>query len=282
MLPTFVIGLREGLEAALVVGIVAAFLAQAGQRRALRLVWTGVALAVVVCVGFGVALDLLSRDLPQQQQEALEAVIGLVAVVMVTSMIVWMRRHAHELRGRLEASAGAALAAGSAWALVAMAFLAVIREGFETSVFLLATFKGTADAPSAVVGAVLGLVVAVVLGALVYRGGLRLDLARFFAVTGVVLVLVAAGLLVTSVHAAHGAGFLTFGQREVLDLSGVVRPGTPVSAVLTGVLGLQPHPTVVELVVYLAFAVPLLGYVLRPRSRPGPAVRAAVPLEQTP
>jgi len=275
VLPTFVIGLREGLEAALIVGIVAAFLARAGDRRSLRFVWAGVALAVTICIGIGVLLEVVSRDLPQKQQELLEAVIGFVAVGMVTYMIVWMRRHAAELKSHLEQSAAGALAAGSAWALIVMAFLAVFREGFETSVFLLATFQASSNAALAALGAVLGIVVAVVLGFLIYRGGLRLDLARFFKITGALLVLIAAGLLVSAVHAAHEAALVTFGQGEALDLSGVVRPGTPLASVLTGVFGLQPHMTQVEVVVYVLYAVPFLAYVLWPQRRrpvaPAPA-----------
>ncbi len=160
MLPTFVIGLREGLEAALIVGIIAAFLSQQGRTDALRQVWIGTAIAVVLCLGIGVALQVLSRDLPQRQQEGLETVVGAIAVVMVTYMVVFMRRHARDLRGDLESAAGSALAQGSSSALVAMAFLAVLREGFETAVFLLATFHASGDAESSWIGAVLGIAVA--------------------------------------------------------------------------------------------------------------------------
>src|SRR6185437_11265108 len=127
MLPTFVIGLREGLEASLIVGIVAAFLRQRGRLDLLRWVFAGVSIAVLLCVGVGVALDIVSKDLPQRQQEGLETVVGALAVVMVTYMVVWMRRHSRDLKGQLEGAAGNALAEGSAWALVVMAFLAVLR-----------------------------------------------------------------------------------------------------------------------------------------------------------
>src|SRR5450631_827237 len=143
MLPTFVIGLREGLEAALIVGIVAAFLAQQGRHDALRQVWLGTAAAVAICVAVGVGLEILSSDLPQRQQEQLETVVGLIAVGMVTYMIIWMRTHARDLRGDLEAATASALARGSSTALVTMAFLAVLREGFETAVFLLAAFRAS-------------------------------------------------------------------------------------------------------------------------------------------
>lgn len=135
MLPTFVIGLREGLEASLIVGIVAGFLAQRGRRDALRPVWIGVSVAVAICIAIGITLQLISSELPQRQQEGLETVVGVIAVVMVTCMVLWMRTHARNLKGDLERAAGSALARGSTTALVATAFLAVLREGFETAVF---------------------------------------------------------------------------------------------------------------------------------------------------
>jgi high-affinity iron transporter len=200
VLPTFVIGLREGLEAALIVGIVAAFLGQQGRRDALRQVWLGTGLAVAICIAVGVALDVLSASLPQLQQERLETVVGLIAVSMVSYMIVWMSRHARNLRGDLESAAAAAFARGSASTLVAMMFLAVLREGFETTVILLATFNATGNAASSVIGAVLGILLAVVLGYGIYRGGVRINLARFFRVTGPVLVVIAAGLVMPAAH----------------------------------------------------------------------------------
>src|SRR6195952_1679793 len=214
MLPTFVIGLREGLEASLIVGIVAAVLRQRGRLDLLRWVFAGVALAVLLCVGVGVALDVVSKDLPQRQQEGLETVVGALAVVMVTYMVIWMRRHSRDLKGQLEGAAAEALAAGSGFALVAMAFLAVMREGFETAVFLLATFNESASGASAWIGAILGILVAVGLGYAIFRGGVRLNLSKFFRATGVVLVLVAAGLVVNAVHTAHEAGWLNVGQDQ--------------------------------------------------------------------
>ena len=156
MLPTFVIGLREGVEAALIVGIIAAFLRQEQRGDALRYVWAGVGIAIVLCAAVGVALQIVDQDLPQRQQEGLETIVGLAAVGMVTFMIVWMRKHARGLSGELRQSVGAALAQGSAMALVGMAFFAVIREGLETVVFLIAVFQGANDTTAAGFGAVLG------------------------------------------------------------------------------------------------------------------------------
>ena len=174
MLPSFVITLREGLEASLIVGIVAAFLVREGRGGALKRMWIGVASAVTVCLAVGVALRIVDQQLPERGQATLETVIALVAVAMVTYMIVWMKQHARGLRGSLEGSAADAVAAGSAGALVAMAFIAVFREGFETSVFLLAVFQQGNSPVASGVGAVLGLLVAVAIGWGIYRGGVHL------------------------------------------------------------------------------------------------------------
>ncbi|MDQ1752412.1 MAG: high-affinity iron transporter [Pseudonocardiales bacterium] len=264
MLPTFVVMLREGVEATLIVGIVAAFLARQRATAALRKMWLGVTVATVLCVGVGVGLHVLSRELPQRQQEMLETVVGAIAVAMVTYMIVFMKRHARDLSGQLRNAAGSALASGSQFALVAMGFLAVLREGFESAVFLTALLNASADQAAGLTGALLGLALAMVIGYGIYRGGVRLNLAKFFRATGVVLVVVAAGLVMTALHTAHEAGWLLFGQTQALDLSGAVRPGSVEASLLTGVLGIQPKPVLVELIGWLVYLVPMLAYLFVP------------------
>lgn len=272
MLPTFVIGLREGLEAALIVGIVAAFLRAQGRRDLLRWVLVGVGVAVVLCVGVGVALEVYSRELPQRQQEGLETIIGVIAVGMVTYMVVWMRRHSRELKGQLEGLAAQAIEGRSraGRAMVLMAFLAVIREGMETVVFLIAAFNEAGSSSAAGLGASLGIAVAVLLGYGIYRGGVRINLSRFFRVTGLVLVLVAAGLVVNALHTAHEAGWLDIGQGRTVDLSGLVEPGTVQASLLTGMLGVQPYPVTIEVVGWLLYLVPIGCYVAWTSARPVP------------
>jgi high-affinity iron transporter len=273
MLPTFVIGLREGLEAALIVGIVAAFLRKQGRRDLLRWVFVGVGGAVLLCLGIGIALEVLSKNLPQRQQEGLETVIGALAVCMVTYMVVWMRRHSRELKGQLEGMAAGALAVGSSRAgraMVAMAFLAVLREGIETVVFLLAAFNESGSGSAAGAGAVLGVAVAIALGYGIYRGGVRLNLSKFFRATGLVLVFVAAGLVVNALHTAHEAGWLDAGQGSTVDLTWLVAPGSVQASLLTGMLGVQGHPVVIEVVGWLVYVVPVGCYVAWPPGRPVP------------
>ena len=281
MLATFVIGLREGLEAALIVGIVAAFLRREGRADAVRQVWIGVAIAVAICVAGAVALQVFASSLPEAQQEALETIVAVLAVAMVTYMIVWMRRHARQMKGHLEGAAASALAEGTAWALVAMAFFAVLREGFETAVFILAAINASGEAALAFLGAALGILAACALGYGLYRGAVRIDLARFFRLTGLVLVLVAAGLVSNALHSASEVGWITVGQQTAIDLTWLIEPDSLQSALLTNVLGLQPEPTVLEMAGWLLYAVPMTIYVLWPQRR-RPAPRPAEVTERAP
>ncbi|HJQ05419.1 MAG TPA: iron uptake transporter permease EfeU, partial [Nocardioides sp.] len=263
------IGLREGLEAALIVGFIAVFLAQQGRKDTLRQVWTGVGIAVALCIVIGVALRVISQELPQQGQEGLETVVGALAVVMVTYMVLWMAKHSRGLKKELEGAAASALAQGSTMALVVMAFLAVLREGFETAVFLLATFEHATSAPTAVLGAVLGILVAVVLGYLIFAGGVRLNLQKFFSSTGIFLVFVAAGLVIFAARTAHEAGWLNIGQGRTVDLSWLAPNGSIRAALFTGVLGIQPDPRVVEALAWACYLIPMLVLMYLPaRWRP--------------
>ena len=281
MIPTFVITLREGVEASLIIGIIAAFLVREGRRDALRQMWIGVAIAIALCTAVAVILRVVGEGLPQKEQEGLETVIGLIAVAAVSYMIVWMRRHARGIKAVLEGETASALATGSTMALVAMAFLAVLREGFETSVFLLAAFQDSTDTAAAGAGSVLGLVAAIGIGLGLFRGGVRINLSRFFRFTGIVLVFVAAGLLATAVHTAHEAGWISGMQSQAVDLSWLVQPGTISGSLLTGMLGLQPAPTVIEALLYLLYAVPMALYVLWPDRLRGRPRRSRVPGRQS-
>jgi high-affinity iron transporter len=236
-----------------------------------------VVLAVSLCAAVAVGLRLAEENLPQKEQEQLETVIAFVAVGMITWMIVWMRRHSADLKGDLQQRAEVALVSGSVLGLVVMAFLAVLREGIETAVFLLAAFQQSTDPTLTGTGAVLGVAVAMVLGYLIYRGGVKLNLSKVFRITGVVLVLVAAGLLSFALHAGHEAGWFNFLLGRAVDLRWLIDPGSVQSALITGMFGIQPEPTVGEVAVFLAYAIPMTFYVVRPQKRP--AADASSPVQ---
>ncbi|HEY4225486.1 MAG TPA: iron uptake transporter permease EfeU [Pseudolysinimonas sp.] len=267
MLATLVIGLREGLEAALIVGIIAAFLRRNG--KSLVPMWIGVIAALIASVAVGIVLTVVESALPQSAQEGMESIIGVVAIGFVTSMIIWMQHHARGMRRELEAEATHALHEGTAWALAGMAFLAVLKEGFETSVFLLATFQAATDAGLAGLGAVLGIAAAVVIGIGIYAGGIRIDLGRFFRYTGIFLLLVAAGLVISALRTAHEAGWLEAGQQRTVDLSWLAPAGSVQAALITGVLGIPADPRLIEVVGWFAYLIPMALFLFWPlRHRP--------------
>ncbi|WP_241649620.1 iron uptake transporter permease EfeU [Rosenbergiella collisarenosi] len=251
MLATLVIALREGLEAVLIVSIIATFLRK--NKQPLAPMWWGVTAAVILSLLVGILLSLTERALPQAQQEAMEAVIGAIAVVFVSTMIIWMQQHAPQLRHQLENEASLALSRSSRWALPMMAFLAVLKEGFETSVFMLATFSAAQSAIGATAGAVIGLLLALFIGWGIYRGGVRLNLGRFFKITGLFLVFVAAGLVVSALRSAHEAGWLLIGQQRLLDLHGLLPAGSVRAALISGVLGIPSDPRWAEVIGWVGY-----------------------------
>jgi high-affinity iron transporter len=270
MLIAFLIMLREGIEAALIVGIVASYLRQTGRQSMLPAVWGGVVLACLLCLGLGIGLNAVSAEFPQKEQELFEGIVALIAAGMLTSMVFWMRKAARSIKAQLHHAIDAATqpGGGAGFALVAMVFLAVGREGLESVFFLLATFQQ--DVGLAVpAGAILGLLGATGVGAAIYLGGVRLDLRRFFRWTGVFIVLVAAGLLASAVRAFHEAGLWNGLQETLFDLSHTLPTDSPVGAVLAGLLGYNDMPTLGEGIVYLAYLIPAL--LLFSFDRPHPA-----------
>jgi len=262
VLATFVIGLREGLEAALIVSIIAAFLKRNGA--SMKPMWWGVGAAVTLSIAVGLALTAIEAGLPQAQQELMEAVIGAVAVIFVTGMIAWMKTHARGMKRELEAEAQAALGNGTTWAMAGMAFLAVLKEGFETSVFLLATFQASTSETAAVIGAVVGILTAVGIGIGIYTGGVRINLGKFFTATGVFLVFVAAGLVISTLRSAYEAGIVTIGQERTVDLSWLAPNGSVQAALITGVLGIPADPRVIEVLGWFLYLIPVLASSLWP------------------
>jgi high-affinity iron transporter len=235
----------------------------------------GVALAVAISVAVGVGLDLLSASLPQAQQEMLETVIGAVAVVFVTTMIVWMNQHAFRLKGELEREAQQAVSSGGSFALAAMAFLAVLKEGFETAVFLLAAVQASGGSGAlGLVGALTGILCAVGVGVAIYFGGVRLNLGRFFKISGVFLILIAAGLVLSTLRTAHEAGWVNIGQQLVVDLSAWIPRNSIRGAIVTGMFGIPTDPRLIEVLGWLFYAVPVLLVFLWPaRWASSPAAR---------
>lgn len=263
MFANYLIGLREGLEAALIVSILVAYLVRTGNARRLPPLWAGVAGAIALSLVFGAVLTFTSRHLSFETQEAFGGFLSIVAVGFVTWMVFWMRRTARnlskELRGRLDV----ALAIGGG-ALALTAFLAVGREGLETSLFIWSAVQATGQSTQPVLGAALGLVTAVVLGYLFYKGAVKINLARFFTWTGAALVVVAAGVLAYGVHDLQEAGVLPGLDSFAFDVSAAIPPDSWYGTLLKGTINFSPATTVLQAVVWVAYIVPVGFLFLRP------------------
>ncbi|MEU8540808.1 iron uptake transporter permease EfeU [Streptomyces sp. NPDC048717] len=264
MLGNYLIGLREGLEASLVVCILIAYLVKTGRRDALKPVWAGIAVAVTVALAFGAGLEFGSQELTFEAQELLGGSLSIIAVGLVTWMVFWMRRTARHLKTELHGKLDAALQMGTG-ALVATAFLAVGREGLETALFMWTSVRtSTNGSYEPLLGAILGLLTAVLLGWLFYRGALKINLAKFFTWTGGMLVVVAAGVLAYGVHDLQEGGFLGGLQNKAFDISETIPPDSWYGTLLKGVFNFQPDPTVLQVTVWALYLVPTLLFFLAP------------------
>ncbi len=262
-LATYLIGLREGLEAALVVTILVAFLVRSDQRARLPYVWIGVGVAAAVSVAFAAVLEFTSANLEYQRQELFEAITSIVAVCFVTWMIFWMRRAARTIGGELREKLDRALAIGPV-AIVVTSFLAVAREGLETALFFFATVQGASSTWS--VGAILlGIATSIAIGFGLYRSAIRINLTKFFTWTGAVLVLVAAGILKYGIHDLQEAGVLP-GLSNQLPVP-AFDPTTWWAELLRGMFNITPTPSVVESIAWGIYAIPVLVLFLMPTSR---------------
>jgi high-affinity iron transporter len=263
----FVIALREGIEAALIVSIILAYLRQLERDDRAPLVWWGTGAAVALSAIAGTFIFMANAEFEGAAEEVFEGLVTLLAVGVLTWMIFWMRRQGARIKGNLQTKVDAALVTGGL-ALAALAFFAVLREGIETALFLFAAAKGTAVESGGVgaqmVGAVLGLALAVVLGALLYRGGVRLNLRSFFRLTGAILIVVAAGLFAFSVHELQEAGWFSFLEAHAFDLSAWLPDDSGIGAVLRGLIGYNADPTVLEVIAWLAYLVGVGVVYLRP------------------
>jgi high-affinity iron transporter len=273
----YLIGLREGLEAALVVSILIAYLVKIGRRDRLAVVWAGVAIAVGVSVAFGALLSYASTSLLStfESRETFGGVLSLIAVAFVTWMVFWMRRTARHMRAELSGRLDAALALGTV-AVVLTAFFAVAREGLETALFFWSAVQAAGSTAAPVSGFTLGLATAVLLAWLLYRRSVTLNLATFFTWTGAGLIVVAAGVLGYAVHDLQEGGLIPGLNTMAFDVSAQIPPGSWYGTLLKGVFNFSPATTAAQAIAYLAYLVPVMVLFLR-RPRVATATAAVRP-----
>lgn len=262
MVANLLIGLREGLEATLIVGILAAYLTKSGRTDMLRWVWAGVVTAVAISLGAGAALTFGPRGLSFEAQEAIGGMFSIVAVALVTWMIFWMARTSRHLTDELHDQIDQALTR-SGWYVALVVLLAVGREGLETALFIWSAARATGSSTDPLIGALVGLLIAVGIGVAVTRGALRLDLRRFFTITGVLLVIIAAGVLSYGIHDLQEAGLLPGLDALAFDVSGAIPPSSWYGVLLKGTFNFSPRTTWLEMIAWVAYVVPVLTLFLR-------------------
>ena len=264
MLSSFLITLREGLEAALIIGIILAYLARTNNRQGFKPVWLGTALAVLASLIAGAAIYLLAGEFSGQAEEVFEGIAMFLAVGVLTWMIFWMRKQAVNIKAHLHAQIQSVLIGGSSLGLVILAFVVVVREGIETVLFLFAATR-VAESPALfTVGGFLGLAIALGIGYSIYKGTSRLNLRAFFNVTSLILIMFAAGLLAHGIHEFHEAGIIPSVVEHVWDINHILPEKSTFGRFLTAITGYNGNPSLVEVVAYFAYLAVVLGSYFRP------------------
>ena len=275
MLSTFVIALREGLEAALIVGILVAYMVRTNRRELLKPLWTGVAIALLASLALGAILSFTSAELSSRGEELFAGLTSFIAVGLVTWMVFWMKRAARTLRDELHGKVDNALVGGPI-SLALVAFFAVMREGLETALFIYTNFKTVGAASSATVGLVLGLALAVALGYLIYNRSVKLNLSKFFTITGVALIIVAAGVLSYGIHEFQELGWLPGADTFIWDVTPWIAKESIPGSILGVTIGFDTTTSVVQFIAWAAYLVAVLVPYLSKKSAPAPRIPAAV------
>lgn len=274
MLSTFIIALREGLEAALIVGILVAYVVRTDRKHLLKPLWTGVVAALVLTLGIGAILSFTSAELSARGEELFAGVTSFAAVALVTWMVFWMKRTARNMRNELHGKVDQALTGGPI-SLALVAFFAVAREGLETALFIYANFKTVGALSSATLGLVLGLALAVALGYLIYNRSVKIDLSKFFTVTGVALIIVAAGVLSYGVHEFQELGWLPGADDFIWDVTPWIAKESVLASLLGGAIGFDTTTSWVQFWAWGAYlSAVLIPYLSNKSKSPKVAVSA--------
>jgi high-affinity iron transporter len=282
MLSNYLIGLREGIEAALVVSILLTYLVRTNRHSLIRFVWYGVGSALVVSILIAVGLETISSELSETLEPIFAGFVSFIAVGFVTWMIFWMKRSAKTISSDLRNQLDNAAVSGGAIAVAAMAFVAVLREGAETAIFFWAAAHATGNSVASVVGLVLGLGTAVIVGWIFYRSTSTINLSKFFKVTSILLVFVAAGVLSYGIHEFQEVGWLPGEGNVLLDLSGVLVEGTFFATLVAGLFNLKPTTTTLQVIGYVSYSVTVLYFLLKNKVTPASQVLETTELSTAP
>ena len=263
MLSTFLIALREGLEAALIVGILVAYVVKTDRRNLLAPIWTGVSVAIIASLTFGGFLTFTSTELSARGEEIFAGTTSFVAVGLVTWMVFWMKRAARSLKLELHSKVDTAVQIGK-FGLISAAFFAVAREGLETALFIYSNFKTVAQTSAPTIGLILGLATAVLLGYLVYNRAIKLNLSKFFTITGVALIVVAAGVLSYGIHEFQEFGLIPGADAYAWNTESWLAADSIVGTILSGTIGISTKISWVQLLFWAVYLTVTLRFYLAP------------------
>jgi high-affinity iron transporter len=272
VLANFFIGLREGVEASLIIGILVAFLVKQNRQKDLKPLWAGVVSAIALSVFLGLLLGFIADEEPANVEPIISGVASLLAATFVTWMIFWMARQSKALNGQLSGKLASTESSG-ALSVFAIAFLAVIREGVETSVFIWSASKSTGPQTAPIAGAILGLLTAAVIGYLLYRGTLKFNLRTFFKYTGAFLILVTAGIFAYGFSELQEVGVLPFLTSTAYDVSAWVPESGALDIILRGMLSFNSKPSVLVVLAWFAYLIPTAAFFIRGYSAKKPATK---------
>jgi high-affinity iron transporter len=262
MLSSFLIALREGLEAALIIGILVAYVVKTNRRNLLLPIWSGVSAALALSVGLVFFLAFTSRELSARGEEFFAGTTSIIAVALVTWMVFWMKRTARALRAELHGKVEEAAVIGS-FALTAAAFFAVAREGLETALFVYSNFRTVGSKAPAAIGLIVGLALAVALGYLIYRRAINLNLSKFLTITGAALIVVAAGVLSYGIHEFQELGWLPGENSYIWDVTSWMAPDSVIATLLAGTIGFDTTMSWLQFLIWSAYLVGVLGLYLK-------------------
>lgn len=275
MLAAALITFREGLEAALIVGIVLGYLKKTGHIDRQRSVWWGVAAAIAASLAAALGLQAVGARFESRAEQVFEGVTMLLAAGVLTWMVFWMQAQGRRIKGQLEEEVRQAVATKQSWALFSLAFLAVVREGIETVLFLSAAVFASSPGQT-LTGGLVGLTAAIVVGWLLFAASVRLDVRRFFQVTGVLLIVFAAGLVAHGVHEFQEAGLLPIFIEQVWDTNPILDEKGTLGSILKSLFGYNGNPSLLEVLTYVGYYV-VIGLATRRRK---PAAEAVVFLKE--
>ena len=267
MLGVLLITLREGLEAALIIGIILAYLSRTGNRQAFKPVWLGTGLAIIVSLVVGGIIYLVAGEMSGRAEEIFEGSAMFLAVGILTWMIFWMRQQSVNIENHLQVQIQSALLKSSSFALVMLSFVVVVREGIETALFLFAATSVAESTIASFIGGIVGLIIAIIIGYSIYKGSSRLNLRTFFNATSVVLIIFAAGLLAHGVHEFHEAGLIAPVVEHIWDINHILPENSTFGGFLKAIVGYNGNPSLVEVIVYPLYLVVTSMLYFRPLSR---------------